>query len=212
MTGLLTDNVVQYTAAGAFVREWNVGSIPRGIRVSAAGDRVWVYLWGSNTIELWDLVPGTPVLLTTLDVGHDPTPLERQQGRAVFFSAANSMHNNASCATCHIETESDLLAWDLSNLPLDDKGPLVTQTMRGIGNLEPLHWRGERRHLIDFNGAFDGLLGGATLDETPGAADNPSRMRTRGTGRWEVNGFFPGGDLLASLSRDDGYELFAIAT
>src|SRR5262249_13820423 len=54
--------------------------------------------------------------------------------------------------------------WDLSNLPYDDKGPLVTQTLRGIEALLPFHWRGERHDLVDFNPAFDGLLGGQVLD------------------------------------------------
>jgi len=170
VTGLLTDNVTQYSAAGAFVREWNVGSIPRGIEVSAAGDRAWVYLWGDNTVELYDLLPGTPQLLSTLDLGFDPTPELHKEGRRLFFSAAFSMHNNSSCASCHVETESDMLAWDLSDLPFDDKGPLITQTMRGIADLSPFHWRGERAGLVDFNGAFDGLLGGVPLDETPGGA------------------------------------------
>ena len=37
------------------------------------------------------------------------------------------------------------------------KGPMTTQTLRGM--LEPLHWRGDRPTLRDFNPAFVGLLG-----------------------------------------------------
>jgi len=170
VTGLLTDNVTQLTAAGAFMREWNVGSIPRGLVVNAAGDRMWVHCWGTNTVEEYDLSPGTPSLLQTLDLGYDPTPEFRASGRQIFYNGAFSMHNNASCNTCHIEAGSDMLVWDLSNLPFDDKGPLTTQTMVGIADLAPMHWRGERNDLIAFNGAFDGLLGGTPLDETPGGA------------------------------------------
>jgi hypothetical protein len=37
------------------------------------------------------------------------------------------------------------------------KGPMTTQTLRGM--LEPLHWRGDRATMNDFNAAFVGLLG-----------------------------------------------------
>jgi mono/diheme cytochrome c family protein len=169
VSGLLTDNVTEYTSAGDFVREWDVGSIPRGLLPTADGSGLLVYLWGSNTVELWDLAPASPQLTTTLDLGYDPTPMARREGRRIFFDASHSMFGNASCASCHVETDADLLAWDLSNLPFDDKGPLVTQFMRGIEDLVPFHWRGERAELVDFNGAFDGLLGGPPLDTAPGS-------------------------------------------
>ncbi len=37
------------------------------------------------------------------------------------------------------------------------KGPMATQTLRAM--LEPLHWRGDRATMNDFNPAFPGLLG-----------------------------------------------------
>ena len=41
------------------------------------------------------------------------------------------------------------------------KGPMVTQTLRGM--LEPLHWRGDRPTMNDFNPAFVGLMGTADI-------------------------------------------------
>ncbi len=41
------------------------------------------------------------------------------------------------------------------------KGPMATQTLRGM--LEPLHWRGDRATLNDFNAAFVGLMGRADV-------------------------------------------------
>jgi YVTN family beta-propeller protein len=38
-----------------------------------------------------------------------------------------------------------------------EKGPMATQTLRGM--IEPLHWRGDRGTMADFNAAFVGLLG-----------------------------------------------------
>lgn len=39
------------------------------------------------------------------------------------------------------------------------KGPMLTQTLQDIVGHEPLHWRGDRNGLEDFNGAFQSLQG-----------------------------------------------------
>lgn len=168
VSGLLSNNITQLDSGGQFVREWNVGSTPRGILVDSAGQTAWVYAWNSRQVEIYDLTPNNPLQTGVLPLGVDPTPALMAEGRRLFFDGSHSMHLNASCASCHIEGESDMLVWDLSNLPYDDKGPLATQTMRGIADLGPFHWRGERPELSDFNGAFEGLLGGTPLDLTPG--------------------------------------------
>jgi len=163
VAGLLSSNVVELDSSGALVREWDVAPTPRGLLTGAGGDELYVYSWGDNVVQRFDLGPTTPTLLATLDLGHDPTPAVRAEGRQLFFDGGRSLHANASCASCHVEGDSDLLPWDLSDLPYDDKGPLVTQFMRGIADLTPFHWRGERAGLIDFNPAFDGLMGGPPL-------------------------------------------------
>ncbi|TAJ04393.1 MAG: hypothetical protein EPO68_16965, partial [Planctomycetota bacterium] len=103
--------------------------------------------------------------------------------------------DNFSCATCHVSGHGDQLAWDLGDPeggigyffpdlmtgsqsqngtivaannaeqthPM--KGPMVTQSLRGLGDLNgaPLHWRGDRRFFQMFQGAFPGLLGGSGI-------------------------------------------------
>jgi hypothetical protein len=39
------------------------------------------------------------------------------------------------------------------------KGPMTTQTLRGLEALEPFHWRGDRQNFQHFNGAFVALMG-----------------------------------------------------
>ncbi len=163
LTGLLTDNVTVLNSSGAFVLEFDVtpGSIPRGIVYSPTYTIVYVYCWGTNKIEAYLVTTGMP-LIFTLDLGYDPTPANVRAGRTIFYDAANSLHNNASCASCHVDGRVDMVAWDLSHLPFDDKGPMVTQTLAGIERMTPFHWRGEQRNnLKDFNGAFVNLLGAA---------------------------------------------------
>ena len=39
------------------------------------------------------------------------------------------------------------------------KGPMTTQTLRGLKDLPPLHWRGDMQDFQHFNGAFASLMG-----------------------------------------------------
>lgn len=162
--GLLTDNVVRLDAGGALLQRWNLpaGSIPRDLLIIESQQRVLVYCWGTNKVATIDLASGQ-VLSEQLDVGYDPTSAIRKEGRALFYDGHNSAKGNASCESCHIEGGMDFVAWDLSNRPFDDKGPMQTQNLKNIGPLNPYHWRGERAGLIDFNPAFSGLLGGTDL-------------------------------------------------
>ena len=109
-----------------------------------------------------------------------------RQGRGFLYDAKLSGNGTVSCASCHIDGEMDMLAWDLGD-PQGDvaivtakvsgtgglvsnafsmhpmKGPMTTQTLRGLNGLDPLHWRGDRANFSHFNGAFDSLLGGSLL-------------------------------------------------
>lgn len=166
VVGLLTNRVVVYDSSGTFVTAHDIlptGSIPRAIAIDAPNDRIWVYCWGTNEIQVFTL-GGTVVNDVVMDLGFDPTPADIKEGRQLFYDGSHSRHGDESCATCHVEGRMDQLAWDLSNRPQDDKGPLVTQTLSGIERMRPFHWRGEQMvGLVDFNPAFDKLLGGAAL-------------------------------------------------
>src|SRR5207249_3001817 len=104
----------------------------------------------------------------------DPTPPEIKLGRRHFYDTRrNSGLGQAACASCHVDGRFDRLAWDLgipsgtyitndmfTFAPLFHpmKGPMVTQTLQDIIGLEPLHWRGDRRGIEDFNATFVDLL------------------------------------------------------
>ncbi len=110
-------------------------------------------------------------------------------------ASSGAGNGNMSCASCHVFGHADQLAWDLGDpggglgyffpdlmtgvLSFDNdkvalkkslmthplKGPMVTQTLRGLspGGAVPLHWRGDRRFFQMFRGAFAGLLGGGGI-------------------------------------------------
>jgi mono/diheme cytochrome c family protein len=160
VAGLLTDNVTVFDSAGGFLKQWSVpkGSIPRQVLLNPSASRLYVYCWGSNAVRAYDWNSASTSQTALLRLGNDPTPADLIAGRALFFDAQHSRHGNLSCASCHVEGGSDLLVWNLSNRPVDNKGPMETQTLVGIERTGPFHWRGER-DLSDFRGAFKGLLG-----------------------------------------------------
>ena len=157
---------------------------PRGLALHPQGGSLYVLNRISNTVTVIDTESDTVVL--ELPVGsYDPTPLVIREGRGFLYDAKLSGNGTVSCASCHVDAEMDMLAWDLGNpggtmqtlsVHLIDgrvteesihpmKGPMVTQTLRGLKDNLPLHWRGDRPTFNHFNPAFDSLMGGAPLSD-----------------------------------------------
>jgi YVTN family beta-propeller protein len=118
---------------------------------------------------------------------YDPMPAAIRAGRGYLFDARLSGNGTVSCGICHMDADNDGLAWDLgdpggdmltvlgANLSVHDttprprsmhpmKGPMVTQTLRGMQNGDPFHWRGDKPTLQSFNSTFDNLMGGSQID------------------------------------------------
>jgi len=137
---------------------------------------------------------------------YNPEPASIVTGRRFLYDARfSSSHGDSSCASCHVFGDLDSLAWDLGNpdeevidnpgpfntlllnlvtgQPMEPifhpmKGPMATQSLRGMASHGPMHWRGDRTGGNDaaseqpdsgtfderagfdkFNGAFPALLG-----------------------------------------------------
>ena len=150
---------------------------PTGVVVDDARGRIYVV--GRFHNQLQTISTANFQQLSINAIGFDPTPDEVVNGRRVFYAGFTSAHGDQSCATCHIFGDTDGLAWDLGDPtggfvpppnPNPDglhgfdpeKGPLVTQTLRGIGSTEPFHWRGDRADIFAFNPAFSTLMGRTT--------------------------------------------------
>jgi hypothetical protein len=165
------------------------GGGPSGLVLNEAADRLYVATRFDNGISVIDTgAPGEIAHLTL----HNPEPAHVVAGRPVLYDARLSSSNGeASCASCHVFADFDSLAWDLGN-PDDTqlanpnpfaigsaqpfhpmKGPMTTQSLRGMANHGPMHWRGDRTggsnpggQPLDENAgfnrfivAFEGLLG-----------------------------------------------------
>ena len=99
---------------------------------------------------------------------HNPEP-DSVAGRPFLYDAnLTSGNGESSCASCHIFGDFDALAWNLgdpdvgmgiNNQPQPDpllefagptqpfhpmKGPMTTQTLRGMSTHGGMHWRGDR--------------------------------------------------------------------
>ncbi len=122
----------------------------------------------------------TNTVVTEIATGSkDPTSLAVKAGRGFLYDAKLSGNGSGSCASCHIDGESDHLTWDLgdptgSMFPVTlntgaafeehpMKGPMNTLTMRGLANEQPYHWRGDKPEFSAFNAAFQGLMGGTQI-------------------------------------------------
>jgi DNA-binding beta-propeller fold protein YncE len=104
---------------------------------------------------------------------YNPEPRSIVAGRPFLYDATlTSSHGDSACFSCHTFGDFDSLAWDLGDPddivtpipgpftvdpailaqvpgvpPAVDhplKGPMTTQSLRGMANHGPMHWRGDR--------------------------------------------------------------------
>lgn len=168
---------------------------PSGLVISNDGEQIIVYTRFDNAVSLWRTEDGEMLAHQPLFTPESSNIIE---GRRFLYDAQETSANGTSaCSSCHIFADMDQLAWDLGNpdamLQLNTneyvpaspkttfnfhpmKGPMTTQTLRGIADSGPQHWRGDRtgqnRVMVDgalesieaasfkeFNPAFVGLVG-----------------------------------------------------
>lgn len=178
---------------GNVVDRIDVGFGPGGLALDEAGGRLFVLNRLDASISVVSLADHS--VAATVPLRHDPTPKVIQDGRPFFYDAAlTSGHGDMACSSCHVFANFDGLAWDLSGpegeladmpfgLSHDNfvlkprdfkfhpmKGPMMTQSLRGMDGAGPMHWRGDRHgpdadpadELLgfrQFNPAFVGLNG-----------------------------------------------------
>jgi len=168
---------------------------PSGVVLDEFRNRLYVLTRFDNGISVINTNTKTELSHLTL---YNPEPDKVVAGRQFLYDAARtSSHGDSSCGLCHIFGDFDGLAWDLGN-PDEEvatnpnnfvnpvlkpsepefhpmKGPMTTQSLRGLAGNGPMHWRGDRTGASanpgeslelgafkDFNVAFPGLLGNET--------------------------------------------------
>ena len=147
------------------------GGGPSGIVLDGARNQLYVATRFDDGVSVVNLATGTEsshVLLA------NPEPAAVTAGRHFLYDATVSSSNGeAACASCHMFGDDDHLVWDLGDPDTDVtttpiniklsagapntingtgqvaglspmKGPMATQTLRGLVNHGPMHWRGDR--------------------------------------------------------------------
>ncbi len=178
------------------------GGGPSGLVLDEARGRLYVLTRFDNAISVVQVASRQ---VTQHLAMFNPEPESVVAGRPFLYDASHtSSHGDSACASCHVFGDVDSLAWDLGDpdgaslangnpiipsfLVLDPsqvdptfrslKGPMTSQSLRGMSNHGPMHWRGDRNGGLDaptaqpdsgafdeeagfkkFNGAFVGLLG-----------------------------------------------------
>jgi mono/diheme cytochrome c family protein len=169
------------------------GGGPTGVVLDEARGRAFVTTRFDNGLSVVDTARLAETAHLTM---FNPEPAEVVVGRRFLYDAnLTSSRGDSSCSGCHIFGDFDQLAWDLGNpderrvqnpgtyninMPQFGrnrnlhpmKGPMTTQSLRGLRGNGPMHWRGDRtgvsraanetleeQSFEDFNGAFVGLLG-----------------------------------------------------
>lgn len=146
---------------------------PTGLVLDEARGRLYVLTRFDDAVVTVDLERRVVIDRVRM---HSPEPAHTVIGRPVLYDAlATSSTGEASCGSCHVFGDLDGLAWDLgdpdgdvlanpnpvgpigSRQPFSPlKGPMTTQTFRGLADHGPMHWRGDRT---------GGHTGGDPLDE-----------------------------------------------
>jgi DNA-binding beta-propeller fold protein YncE len=186
------------------------GGGPTGVVLDEERGQLYVMTRFDNGISVVDTRTRSEAAHVTM---HTPEPPSIVAGRKFLYDAKfSSSHGDSACASCHVFGDFDSLAWDLGNpdakvidnpgpfnstlvnivtgQPMEPifhpmKGPMATQSLRGMANHGPMHWRGdrtggndapsaqpdsgtfdERAAFTQFNGAFPDLLGRHTTLST----------------------------------------------
>ena len=196
-TATLEDNSFDPTALSSGYLRTRGG--PAGLALDETTRRLFVYARFDNSVSIIDLDSGNEVAHVTM---FNPEPTHVVSGRRFLYDAEyTSSNGEASCASCHVFGDVDHLAWDLGDpdgdlsvSPIDIKlaaaagseingtgrasdfhpmkGPMTTQTLRGLRFSGAQHWRGDRATGVygtaakdadlsfrNFNPAFVGLVG-----------------------------------------------------
>jgi len=149
---------------------------PRGLALNLGAQTLYSLNRISDTISVIDTA--TKAVTSEIAVGTDPTPALLKAGRGFLYDAKLSGNGTGACASCHVDGDMDHLAWNLGD-PTGSmtstvqngvtiefhpmKGPMTTQTLRGLLNLSPYHWRGDKANFAAFNVAFNELMGGSQI-------------------------------------------------
>ncbi len=148
-----------------------VGDKPIGIVANPVADRLYVLNSLSRDLSVIDTVSETELSRVPLTPGAiDFFEGDILTGTKLFNSAADprlSDTNKVSCASCHLDSASDGVIWDFSQLGAGQRKTLTILGNGGsfggqVGGLGQLHRGGDRDEFQDFDHTARGIQMGGT--------------------------------------------------
>ncbi len=137
------------------------GGGPTGLALDESANRLYVLTRFDNAIKIINTQ-------NKMEIGsarmYNPEPAAIVNGRRFLYDASfSSSHGDSACFSCHIFGDTDHLAWNLGDPDQPNsadpnvkqnlsprfgfaamKGVMATQSLRGLDNMGPMHWRGDR--------------------------------------------------------------------
>jgi cytochrome c peroxidase len=143
----------------------DVGSAPQGIALSPDGKRLWLQVFLSRSVRVYDVsdLSIAPLPLAEVaTVGEEPLAPEVLLGKQIFYRSRDprmSKSSYLSCASCHLDGEGDNLVWDFTQRGegLRDTIPLAGRAGTAHG---PLHWSANFDEVQDFEHDIRGPMSG----------------------------------------------------
>ena len=186
VAGMGSNNVIVVNENGAVITRIEVGEGPTGIVISEATKKAFVLNRFGASISIIDL--NTNQVISNKPY-FDPTPEVIVAGRPFLYDTHESSGlGQASCASCHVDSRTDRLAWDLGDpaagmsTRVDNvgktwtfhpmKGPMKTQTLQDIIGSPSLHHRGDKDDIFGFANTYRDLQG----DDNPLNNSNMAKL------------------------------------
>ncbi len=148
------------------------GGGPSGLALDEAKGRLYVLTRFDNSISVIDT--GSRSEISHIAMHNPEPRHIVEGRRFLYDASFSSSHGDSACASCHVFGDFDSLAWDLGDPDNDQttntgpfrvdegigffllrgqpenphfrpmKGPMTTQSLRGLDNHGSMHWRGDR--------------------------------------------------------------------
>ncbi|MER3441559.1 MAG: hypothetical protein C4296_09330 [Gemmataceae bacterium] len=146
---VLDDDFRELVPVGGLRR---VGRNPRALRISADGQRAYVYHTLDFEVGEYDARTLRP--LRTVAVCKPPKTPAWVRGKILFNSANPPMSSRRwiACASCHPDGHHDGRVWQ------NPEGPRRTTALFGLAHTHPLHWSADRDEVQDFEYTIRGPL------------------------------------------------------
>jgi len=161
-----------------------VGEAPQGLALSPDGRTLYVHAFLSRSVRVYDvssLSREPPLVGEIPTTATEPLAPEVLEGKRLFFRSRDprmSRTSYLSCASCHLDGESDGLSWDFTQR---GEGVRDTISLRGRAGAAPLHWSANFDEVQDFEHDIrsaqggEGFLDDALLEADPLGAPKAGR-------------------------------------